>query len=559
MLYAIKIDYNMIHLKKIILLTSICIISNHYICYSQHGNAKFFDAIIEEYKIPGLAVAVFQDGKLDYTGYHGIKATDTRQPLQENTIFSAASLSKPCFAYCVMKLVDKKIIGLDMPAYKYLENPELASDERYKLITIRMLLSHSSGLPNWRNKKLELIHNPGTKFQYSGEGFVYLAKIVETVLKKTINEIMQEFVFMPLGMNNSSYIWEDRFQSNYASPHDYTGHAKPNSRPNQPNIASSLFTTVEDYSKLMLALLNRQGLTSNSYNEIFSPQIEANSMISWGLGWGLQKTQKANAFWQWGDNGTFKAFAIAYPKQNMGMVFFTNSFKGLRVIPKVVDYLFADNCPAFEMLGSSIKPSQDEKLILAILNDGYEQAIKQVTLADGSKIDTSIINENQLDFVTMQLVWRKKYWEAKKLLLAKAITYPQSVKAQKSFADFCVKQGDYVEAIAYYNKVLKIDPNNIIVTKILEQLMSTDLKGNVTFELNDFLFSSSIFVVGSFNNWDGSQTPMIKKNGVWTTTIKLEPGTYEYRLVIDGISTIDPKNKVVIENNGQINSLLTVK
>jgi CubicO group peptidase (beta-lactamase class C family) len=549
----------MINLKKIFLLASVCTISNHSICYSQQINDNFFDVLIAEYKIPGLSVAVIKNGKLDYMGYHGVKATDTKEPVKENTIFAAASLSKPCFAYCVMRLVDKKIINLDMPAYKYLENVELANDERYKLITIRMLLSHSAGLPNWRNKKLELMYNPGTKFQYSGEGFVYLSKIVEAVLKKSINEIMDEVVFKPLGMDNSSYIWADRYQSNYASPHDYTGHAKPNWRPNQTNIASSLFTTAEDYSKLMLAILNREGMELKTFNEIFTPQINVNSDISWGLGWGLQKTEKGNALWQWGDNGTFKAFAIAYPKQKTGMVFFTNSYKGLRIIPKVVNYVFADTCPAFEMLGSSIKAAPDEKLILSILNDGYEQAIKQITITGGTKIDTALIKENELDYVGMQLVWRKKYSEAKKLLCLIANTFTLSAKAQKKYADFCVKQADYGTAVKYYNKFLELDSGNTVVTKILEQLTSTDLKGNITFQLNDFLFASSIFVVGSFNNWDGSQTPMIKRNGVWKANIKLDAGVYEYRLVIDEISTIDPRNKDVKETNGQINSLLIVK
>lgn len=527
--------------------------------FSQKNDKVFYDGLIEEYLVPGLSVAVIKDGKLNFLSHHGVRANDTKKSIDNNTVFAAASLSKPCFAYGVMKLVESGILNLDKPLYQYMDYKDLSHDERYKKITTRMILSHSSGLPNWRRGELNLKHDPGTTFQYSGEGYVFLSKIIEHLLQKPIHAIMDELVFQPLGMNHSSFIWKKEFESNFASPHDYTGHTKPNSRTTKTIIASSLLTTANDYSKLILALLNKGELKKNTLKKIFSPQIKINDAVSWGLGWGLQSTKKGKAFWQWGDNGTFKAFALVYPKQKEGFVFFANSFNGLKVVPSLIKHLYNDESPAFKMLRYKTSTISDQKLILDILNKGYEKSILDFLIPEKNTIDSSLINENQIDFVAMQLIWRKRYKDAEKLLLLKAVSFPKSFKAQKKYADFSVRIGNKSIAKEYYHKALLLKPENTIVQGILNQLGDVLPEGNVTFYLKDFLFASSVRVSGSFNNWSSSSLPMVKRNGVWECRIQLKPGEYQYNFVVDGVTILDTSNKEVIAVNGGMSSVLFIK
>ncbi|MEM8525088.1 MAG: serine hydrolase [Bacteroidota bacterium] len=525
------------------------------VIFSQTTTADiFYDNLIEEYDLAGLSVAVIKDGKVALH-HHGVTSMDTKDSIRQHTVFGAASLSKPVFAYAVLKLIAQGKIDLDRSLYQYLENEDLKGDDRYQQITARMILSHSSGLPNWRNGKLKLMHAPGSQFQYSGEGYMYLAKVVEHLLQKPINEVMQELVFTPLDMKNSSFVWEDRFATNFASPHDYTNSPKPNWRPEKPVIASSLQTTAEDYAKFILAILN---LEQDIQDEIRTVYSKISDVLFWGLGWGIQKSAKGEYLWQWGDNGTFKSFAMIYPDIKEGMVFFANSYKGLRILPKVVGYLFEDTIPSFHTLERTLLVRADEKLMLSILKNGYENGIKDFIVSNDTEIDTVMITERQLAFVSMQLKWRKRYSEEKRLLKIIAHTFPTSFNAQKNYATHCVRHGDNQEGIQYYKKALKIAPGNEAIPNTLHLLTSKELSGNVTFVFTDYLWGSSVSVSGSFNDWSYSSIPLLKKNGVWTTTIQLPTGEYAYQFIVDGYPMLDPNNRETVVENGQVYSLLKV-
>jgi CubicO group peptidase (beta-lactamase class C family) len=154
--------------------------------------------LINSAQIPGLALAVIQKGEIVYTKGYGLLKSDSAAKVTEQTIFDAASLSKPVFGYAVFKLIEAGKLSLDTPLYTYLPYPDIAYDERYKKITARMVLSHTTGFPNWRGgDKLKIQFTPGEKFSYSGEGFVYLQKVVEKITGKSLNEVMQEMVFTP--------------------------------------------------------------------------------------------------------------------------------------------------------------------------------------------------------------------------------------------------------------------------------------------------------------------------------------------------------------------------
>src|SRR5215467_468183 len=131
--------------------------------------------LMREADIPGMSITLIRGGKIAWHGNFGVKNAKSAQPIDDDTVFEAASLSKPVFAYAVLKLVEQGKLGLDVPLTSYLPKPYIA-DDRLKEITARFVLSHRTGFPNWRGEgnPLTIHFTPGERFSYSGEGFVYL-------------------------------------------------------------------------------------------------------------------------------------------------------------------------------------------------------------------------------------------------------------------------------------------------------------------------------------------------------------------------------------------------
>lgn len=193
--------------------------------------------------------------------------------LTNETIFEAASLSKPVFSYAVMKLVEKGKLDLDKPLIKYISKEYLektflgtkVEDKRIFKITARMCLSHTPGFPNWRGRgKLKIINEPGKKFSYSGEGFGYLQRVVEKITGLGLNEYMKREVFIPLRMKNSFYVWIKKYDKLTAYPHGVMGKAEKKRKAKRGHAAASLHTTASDYAKYIIAFMNNKGLKKNN-------------------------------------------------------------------------------------------------------------------------------------------------------------------------------------------------------------------------------------------------------------------------------------------------------
>jgi D-alanyl-D-alanine-carboxypeptidase/D-alanyl-D-alanine-endopeptidase len=223
-----------------------------------------------------------------------------------------------------MKLVEEKVIDLDKPLQEYLPKPiyeypptkkwhdnysDLKNDSLYKKITARMCLDHTSGFHNWRwyepDQKLRVRFEPGTKYNYSGEGLVYLQVVLEHMFAKPLEQLMQEKVFTPLGMTMSSYTWQPKFEKDYCVGHNSLGKLYQKDMDNDARSASTLETTLDDYSAFTRAVLTNRILKASTREELFKPQIRIRSIqqfgplglrdstlndpiqLSYGLGWVL--------------------------------------------------------------------------------------------------------------------------------------------------------------------------------------------------------------------------------------------------------------------------------
>ena len=174
---------------------------------SSQSPAADLEQLLKDGRVPGLSFAVIRAGKIVETKALGVRDASTGAPVDGNTIFEAASLSKPVFAYAVLQLVDAGLLSLDTPLSMYVPN-YVRDDPRAASVTIRYVLSQSSGLPNWRSNTnpLKIYFPPGERFSYSGEGFVWLQRVVEKMTGQSLNEVVTRLVFDPLEMRQSSYI-----------------------------------------------------------------------------------------------------------------------------------------------------------------------------------------------------------------------------------------------------------------------------------------------------------------------------------------------------------------
>lgn len=540
-------------MKKFLLL--VCIILSHSIlslpaiAQLRIANAAELDQKIPEMMaaadIPGLSIAIVKDNRIAYQREFGVRSADTKEPVTDQTIFSAASLSKALFAYGLMRWVEQGHFELDQPLYQYFPYEDLKHDERYKQLTARHVLSHTTGLPNWRQgDQLDFLRDPGQEFGYSGEGFVYLMRVVEHLSGQDIETFMAEQVFEPLGMDRSSYVWQEAFESDYAIPHDQFAITRELRRPQAGNTAYSLQTTAVDYSKFIRAMLNAEGLEAESIKQILAPQVavEKDKSVQWGLGMGLQTTDDGQAFWHWGDNGTFKAFFIAYPRQKTGLIYFANSSNGLGIAEDLIPLCLGGSYPSVRWIDYEGPNAPARKLLRHILASESATDNWPYMTSNGLHQDTTKIAEAPMNRLGYNLLNLNHPEEALRILEMNTHAFPHSANAYDSYGEALLRNGALEDAAAAYEKAAELNPENTVAQTIVRQIRTSNKNGNTTFRLNAYPYARSVQLVGSFNNWNTLSHPMFRENGQWVSRVDLEPGTYEYKFVVDGVWLADPYN-----------------
>jgi CubicO group peptidase (beta-lactamase class C family) len=320
--------------------------------------------------VPGLSLAVFRRGKVVWLRGFGVRDRVSGVPVDARTVFEAASMSKPLFAYVVLKLCEKGSLDLDKPLTSYTRRRLLEGDSRLNLITARHVLSHSSGLvPDWRSasEPLRIASTPGEKWSYSGEGYYYLQTVVTELTGHTdanhcdtfegglrvcatdFGEYMESRLVVPFGMRSSGYPWRDQFAKLRARPHDVNGNPLPY-RTGRPvdvaryGAAGGLLSTPGDYAKFLMDVVEPQTenefhLHESSLKEMMTPQIEvatgSNYSISWGLGWRMVRTPHGLYFGHGGENPGFQCISEACTADRAGFVVMTNGDNGAKLLEKL--------------------------------------------------------------------------------------------------------------------------------------------------------------------------------------------------------------------------------
>ena len=297
-------------------------------------------AWMAENHVPCVGIGVLENRQLKSVQVFG--ELQKKVPAPVNTIFNIASQTKTVVTMLVLKLAEAGQWNLDEPLCQYWVDPDVVNDPLHKKLTTRHVLSHQTGFVNWRidhpTKRLTFDFEPGTKYQYSGEGFEYLKKALENKFGKPLNELLDSFVFIPLGMKDTRYWSETLDVSRLALWHDANGEKYETSYKTNVSAADDLLTTVGDYTTFCLDVVRGGGLSAVLFNDMVRPQVKIKEHYARGLGWGVV-TDLPNGEYALEHGGSdigVRTMAVLLPKSGRGIVVMTNGDNGMNVYTNVI-------------------------------------------------------------------------------------------------------------------------------------------------------------------------------------------------------------------------------
>lgn len=330
---------------------------------------RIIPKLMEENRVPGVSLAVIRDAKLFWRRGFGVKDRVSMEPVDNDTVFEAASVSKTVFAYAVLKLCEKGVIDLDTALTSFAAKPFLVGDPRLELITARRVLSHTAGFQDWRSsaEPLKIHFTPGEKWLYSGEGYSYLQSVVTQltghvnpkdcaryeadleVCATDIDSYLKANLLAPFGMKASGYVWDKTLEKHAARPHDAEGRPLTKAKPKAADAAryaaaGGLHTTPSDYAKFLIEVISPKKtdefrLNALSLKQMVQPQIKVDDKHSWALGWEVYHGPKGDLILHGGNQSGFHAFAVASAERKSGMVIMTNGDAGWKLNNQVVEHV----------------------------------------------------------------------------------------------------------------------------------------------------------------------------------------------------------------------------
>jgi CubicO group peptidase (beta-lactamase class C family) len=328
-------------------------------------------------QIKGLAVAVIDDGRVSHVQAFG-QRNDRGEPLVPHTIMYGASLTKAVFAYTVLQLVDEGLIDLDASIERYLPKPlpeyatdrrytpwrDLQGDERWRKLTPRILLSHRAGFANFAfaepDGKLRIHFEPGSRYAYSGEGFILLQFVPEQGLGLDVGKEMQRRVFDRFGMRNTSMMWRADFAANLADGYTAAGKLEPHDERSKVRAAGSMDTTVDDFAKFSAALMRGEGLSPKARAEMTRaqwpittahqfpslakelPTEQRRSDLAAGLGVIVFDGPQGPAFFKGGHNDSTGNTWVCVEKSRRCVVLLANDVRAEALFPGLVKFILGE-------------------------------------------------------------------------------------------------------------------------------------------------------------------------------------------------------------------------
>ncbi|MFN8356481.1 MAG: serine hydrolase [Spirosomataceae bacterium] len=421
------------------------------------------------------AVLVADHGKVIYKEAFGLANREWNIPNTTDTKFMIGSISKPLTATLLLILVQKGLIKLDNKLEDYL--PAFKNKPAAK-VTIRQLLSHTSGMPNYDvikdffprisrqsftreeyinvYKDSTLAFEPGTRYMYSSWGYFTLGYIIEKVTGKSYEQVMKEEIFAPLGMANSGSYLHTKIIPKRASGYDYgLGNYYSADFRDQSNTMGTgdIFTTVEDLFKFHIALTNNTLLNKTLTDEMFTP---GRRPARYGYGWFNQNfkytaTDSVKANYHLGSTEGFISFFLRMPETNSMVVILCNSaptdFFG---ITKNLINVLHDKKVA-------LKAPVHKSIETFIVNEGATRAVEEYKKM---KKDTAhfYVDWLQMYYLSEKLYSLKRYEDARIIAENNAVEFPDRDYVALSLANIYLALNRKADAIQFYKKVLDLNP-----------------------------------------------------------------------------------------------------
>ena len=307
---------------------------------------------LKQFDVPGISVAVIENGEIVWNKVFGLQSP--RMAADEKTLFLSASIAKPMTAEVFLRLAAIGKVTLDEPMADYWLDPDIAEDESAKLLTPRHVLTHQTGFKNWRRMtdgKLRFEWTPGTKMGYSGEGFRYLVRFIEKKLGKPFNDIAQEVLFSPEGMQDASFVYQEWCADHMAWPYFPDGVWREPLKVENAFGAGGLRITTKDYAKFLLSIMNDKKVTDALRQEQFTIALNqyehctksattptaCPQNIGFGLGWYIYEFEDEKVIGHTGANMAEKTLAVFSPETKKGLVLMSNGSNGNQVIYKIAE------------------------------------------------------------------------------------------------------------------------------------------------------------------------------------------------------------------------------
>lgn len=323
---------------------------------------------LDEYCVPAVGIGIIKNGKLSECKVYGKQRKNIL--VSDSTIFTIASLTKPIVAMVTLKLVENEQWNLDEPLANYWIDPDIENDALLKKLTTRTVLTHQTGFPNWRNetqsKKLMFQFEPGTKYQYSGEGFEYLRKALENKFHKSIEELSDALLFNPLQMEDTKFHWNKKVdETRFAFRHNSEGNEYPKKMITSAHAAYGILTTIEDYSRFGIDVLNKAGLSDELYTEMVSTQTNIKKNIDQGLGWEIIRNLPNEEYALIHEGGAIgvQTIVVLLPISKRGIIIFTNGDEGDKVYSMVLETSLDVGADILKILSQMSYNPEDIKLI----------------------------------------------------------------------------------------------------------------------------------------------------------------------------------------------------
>ncbi len=339
------------------------------------------------YHVPGVSVAVICGSKLEWARGYGVTEAGTDRPVSPETLFQAASISKPVAAMAALRTVEEGLVGLDDDVNMKLRSWKVPENEftKHQKVTLRRLLSHSAGLTvhGFRGyapdepvpSLLQVLEGtdpansapirvdiaPGFRFRYSGGGYTVMQQLLIDIHGKPFPEIMRELVLEPLGMSHSTYDQPlpGEILTEAAVGHRAAGNPVQGLRHTYPEMAAAgLWTTPSDLARFAIEIMNLwEGKSGRTISPETAKEMLTPVLGGYGLGLTIRQEGKSWSFGHGGSNEGFKGQFIAYPELGQGVAIMTNGDLGSDLNMEVLravsaEYGWEDFLPREKVLAS---------------------------------------------------------------------------------------------------------------------------------------------------------------------------------------------------------------